>query len=115
MTPMLDTFLEESYPRQLGAIATTLARISSSAPKPSRVNAVAFMLDESIQFIEQILSAKQSQTPQELKDLQIMLSLWREGWNYAQANESQRKLLSFQAKKWSDQVLDYSGLLNNKG
>lgn len=40
-----------------------------------------------------------------------MLKLWREGWEHAQTDERLRTLLSVQARKWSDQALEYSGLL----
>jgi hypothetical protein len=47
-----------------------------------------------------------------LVDLQVMLGLWLQAWPEAARHPSQRALLAFQAKKWSDQVLAYSGLLN---
>jgi len=45
-------------------------------------------------------------------DLSVMLKLWRDSWEYAQIDQHLRALLSVQTKKWSDQVLEYSGLLN---
>jgi hypothetical protein len=46
-----------------------------------------------------------------LVDIQRMLAAWRRAWPEAQNSLAQRTLLSVQAKKWADQVLDYSGLL----
>ena len=46
-----------------------------------------------------------------LQNLSMMLKLWRDAWEYAQTNENLRRLLSIQAKQWSDQTLEYSGLL----
>ena len=70
------------------------------------------MLEESQYFIEWIAPHAEPQAAAELVDLQVMLGLWRKSWPRAQQDRTQCVLLSFQAKKWSDQVLDYSGLLN---
>jgi len=43
--------------------------------------------------------------------MQRMIALWRKAWPEAQHSEAQRTLLSVQAKKWSDEVLAFSGLL----
>jgi hypothetical protein len=48
----------------------------------------------------------------ELVDIQRMIALWRKAWPEAQKHRPQRILLSVQAKKWSDQILGYSGLLD---
>jgi hypothetical protein len=40
-----------------------------------------------------------------------MIAAWRKAWPEAQHSPAQRTLLSVQAKKWADQVLDYSGVL----
>jgi len=111
MTLYADSFLKESYARQLGALAATLGRIASSAEKTARTNAIVPMLDECLQFIEWILSQNPDPANKELEDLSVMLKLWRDGWERAQTDERLRKLLSVQSKKWSDQTLEYSGLL----
>jgi hypothetical protein len=112
MTAYADSFVKESPARQLGALAATLGRIASSAEKTARTKAIASMLDESLQFIEWTLSHQPNAANKELKDISIMLKLWRDSWEYAQIDQHLRTLLSVQAKKWSDQVLEYSGLLN---
>jgi hypothetical protein len=110
MTVYADSFLKESPARQLGALAATLGRIASSAEKAARAKAIVPMLDECIQFTEWTLS-NQPEAAKELTDLSLMLKLWRDGWEHAQTDEHLRTLLSIQAKKWSDQALEYSGLL----
>jgi len=47
----------------------------------------------------------------ELVDIQRMIALWRKAWPEMAKNVTQRTLLSVQAKKWSDQVLGFSGLI----
>lgn len=112
MTLYADSFIKETPARQLGALAATLGRIASSAEKTTRTKAVAPMLDECLQFIEWTLSYQPDTANKELKDLSVMLKLWRDSWEYAQIDQHLRTLLSIQTKKWSDQVLEYSGLLD---
>jgi len=111
MTVYADSFLKESPARQLGALAATLGRVASSAEKTARTQAIVPMLDECLQFIEWTQSQQSDAASKELKDLSLMLKLWRDSWTHAQADEHLRKLLSLQARKWSDQALEYSGLL----
>lgn len=111
MTVYADSFLKETPARQLGALAATLGRIASSAEKTARAKAIALMLDECLQFIEWTLSYQPDAASKGLRDLSIMLKLWRDGWEHAQTDQHLRTLLSIQAKKWSDQALEYSGLL----
>jgi hypothetical protein len=112
MTVYADSFLRESPARQLGALAATLGRIASSAEKTARAKAIIPMLNECMQFIEWTLSYQPDAAARVLRDLSVMLKLWRDSWEYAQADQHLRALLSVQTKKWSDQILEYSGLLN---
>jgi len=70
------------------------------------------MLEESQYFIEWTAAEADPEIAAELVDIQIMLSLWRKAWPEAQHHQTQRTILSVQAKKWSDQVLGFSGLLD---
>jgi hypothetical protein len=111
MTLYADTFLVDSPARQLGALAATLGRVASSAEKTTRAKAIVPMLEECLQFIEWTLSLHPDVASKELKDLSVMLKLWRDGWEHAQTDEHLRTILSVQARKWSDQTLEFSGLL----
>jgi hypothetical protein len=71
------------------------------------------MMNESIHFIEWIGPQAEPEIAAELADMQIMLGLWRKSLPSLQTERSQNILLSFLAKKWSDQVLGYSGLLDS--
>jgi hypothetical protein len=104
-------YLKDPLPRQLGALAAGLARVASSARHTSGAESVALMLEESQHFIEWTAAETQPEVAAELVDIQIMLALWRRAWPEAQHSRPQRALLSLQAKKWSDQILNYSGLL----
>lgn len=104
-------YLADPLPKRLGALAADLARVSSSARHPLRAASVSLMLEESQYFIEWAAAETEPEVASELVDIQVMVSLWRQMWPTAQHNSTQRALLSLQAKKWSEQVLDYSGLL----
>ena len=70
------------------------------------------MLEESQYFIEWTAAAAESEVAAELVDIQRLVALWRKAWPEAQQYPIQQTLLSVQAKKWSDQILGYSGLVN---
>ena len=112
MSISTEKFSQQSMPRQLGALAANLARISSCARWKEPGDIVIPMMTESIQFAEWIAPHTPAEITAELVDLQIRLSLWQKIWPQAQGYDVQRTLLSFQARKWSDQMLEYSGLLN---
>ncbi|MCC6298079.1 MAG: hypothetical protein IT314_02185 [Anaerolineales bacterium] len=111
MTMYAESFTKESPARQLGALAATLGRVASSAEKTARAKAIIPMLDECLQFIEWTSSLQTEAANKELRDISVMLKLWRDAWEHAQTDERLRRLLSVQARKWSDQTLEYSGLL----
>jgi hypothetical protein len=106
-----ERFLKDPIATRLAGLATDLGRISSSARHPSGSASVVEMLKESRYFIEWTAAETETEIAAELVDIQVMLSLWLKAWPEAQHNQTQRTLLSLQAKKWSVQVIEYSGLL----
>jgi len=106
-----EAYRNEPLDRQMGALAASLARISSTARRLARAGSVVPLIAECMAFIEWSAPRVAPDLGAELADVQVMLALWREGWPEAQGSVSQRTLLSLQAKKWSDRVLDQSGLL----
>ena len=111
-TKKYERFMRDALPIRLGGLSASLARISSSARHETGANAVALMVDECRWLIEWTAAEAEPEVASELVDIQRMLTLWRRAWPEAQSNVSQRTLLSVQAKKWADQVLAYSGLLD---
>jgi len=106
-------YLKDSLPKRLGGLAASLGRVSSSARYETSAEGVAEMMEESQYYIEWTAAETKPEVAAGLVDIQVALSMWRRIWIEAQRNHSQRTLLSFQAKKWSDQVLDWSGLLES--
>jgi len=106
-----ERYLKDPLPIRLAGLAADLGRIASSARRPTANTSVTEMLEESQYLIEWTAQEAEPEVAAELVDIQVMLSLWRRAWPEAQHNRTQRTLLSVQAKKWSDQVLEYSGRL----
>lgn len=105
-------FLRDPLPVRLGGLAADLARIASSSRHEDRAESVAEMLEEAMYYIEWTAAEADIDIAAELVDIQRLIGLWRHAWPDAQKSAIQRTLLSVQAKKWSDQVLTYSGLLS---
>ena len=112
MIEIPDAYRNETIARQLGALAATLARVSSCARRPARAAAVVPLLTECMTFVEWTAPRASVEVAAELHDLQVMLALWRQAWPGSQASLPHRTLLSFQAKKWSDLTVDWSGILD---
>ena len=106
-----ERFLRDPLPIRLAGLAASLARIASSARRETGGEAVVLMLEESRYFIEWTAAEAKPEIAAELVDIQRMLTAWRQAWPEAHRSQIQRTLLSIQAKKWSDQVLGYSGML----
>jgi len=104
-----ERYLSDPLPYRLAGLAADLGRVASSARHAAGSASVAQMLEESQYFIEWTAAEAEPEIAAELVDIQRMLALWRKAWPEAQHNPAQRTLLSVQAKKWSDQVLNYSG------
>jgi hypothetical protein len=106
-------YLSDPLPVRLAGLATDLARVSSSARSAAGAGSVEEMLEESQYYIEWTAAESAPEVAAELVDIQRMIILWRKAWPDAQHSIAQRTLLSVQAKKWSDVVLDYSGLVES--
>ncbi|MBL8045431.1 MAG: hypothetical protein JNL09_02765 [Anaerolineales bacterium] len=103
-------YLAKPLPKRLGALAVNLAHISDCARQETPLDELML---ESMYFIEWTAAELEPEVAYELVEMQLMLSLWRKIRAEGQGIPSQRTLLYLQAPKWSAQVLDYSGLLEN--
>jgi hypothetical protein len=106
-----ERFMRDPLPVRLAGLAADLARVSSSARHSTSAQSVESMLEESQYYIEWTADQFEPEIAAELVDIQRMVALWRQAWPKAQNDRTQRTLLSVQAKKWSDVVLRYSGLV----
>jgi hypothetical protein len=104
-----ERFLRDPLPVRLAGLAADLARVASSARHESGAESVANMLEESQYYIEWMAAEADPEIAGELVDIQRIIGLWRKAWPEAQKHRTQCILLSVQAKKWSDQIMGYSG------
>ncbi|MFN8489273.1 MAG: hypothetical protein U0350_16950 [Caldilineaceae bacterium] len=105
-------YLKDPLPIRLGGLASNLERISSLARSDICIPALNELFEESCYFIEWTAADAEPEIAAELVHIQLMLGLWHKAWPDAQQHKTQRTILYIQAKKWSEQVLDYSGLLD---
>ena len=98
---------------RLGGLAADIARVSSFAEIPDG-RAVETMLEESRAFVEWSapdLLPDRVDDAARLVDIQRGLTHWYRIWNEVQNDPVQRKQLVEQARAWSDEILEMSGLL----
>jgi hypothetical protein len=93
--------------RQLGNLASTLARIASCATDPRHDSLVTDLLREAALFIE--WSAPQVPTTllPDLAAMQRELMAWRRGWPFERA----RPVMTLYARNASDRLLRMAGLV----
>jgi len=107
-----ERYLRDPLPVRLAGLAADFERIASSARHATGTASVVEMLEESQYYIEWTAAEAEPEVAGELVDIQRMVAAWRRAWPEAQHSPAIRTLLSVQAKKWADQVLDYSGVLD---
>ncbi len=106
-----ERFLRDPLPRRLGGLSATLGRISSSARESSDPAQVTNLLDEAKHLIEWTAADTDPEIAAELVAMQRLIVLWQKAWRKMEPTTEQRILLATQAKQWSDQALQFSGLL----
>ena len=88
---------------QLAGLAANLARVSSFIDNPANAKAVSSLLLESKFMIEWIASNVSLEIQEQLAELQLELALWSQ-----QCLNSEE--ISIQAERWSERVLEMSGI-----
>lgn len=108
MGPSLrDRYLQDEWPRQLGNLASTLARLGARVGDPRYDQITSDLLREGALFIEWSASHVPPHLVGDLATMQRELCLWWRVWPV----ETARPLLAFRARTMSDQVLEWSGLV----
>jgi hypothetical protein len=104
-------YLEDSLPIRLGGIAANLGRVKSFAGRDANREVVANLLEESKFFIEWTAGEADIDAAAELVQLQVQLSLWGRAWNEISQDSAKRQELANNSGKWSQRILELSGLL----
>ena len=107
-----ERYLRDPLPIRLGGLAANLARIQSFSDHPKNREVVRNILEESKFFIEWTASEAKLEIQIELVALQRQLSLWQYAWNVLWTDETLRQSVAAKAGRWSQQLLEASGLLS---
>jgi hypothetical protein len=107
---LYERFMLDPLPRRLGGLSATLSRISSSARQSTDPTQVVNLLDEAKHLIEWTAADAEPDIASELVNMQRLIVLWQKVWTKTEITSEQKILLATQAKQWSDQAFDYSGL-----
>jgi hypothetical protein len=110
-TAKRERYLRKSIPNRLGELAANLSRIASFCTNDLNCDAVASLVEESKFFIEWTAIDTGIDQAAELVELQVQLARWQLSWSSIWVNEAKRKTVVEQAKNWSENILEMSGLL----
>lgn len=99
-------FLQDPLPIRLGNLASDLARIAFCAENPQNRAVVASVLEEGKFFAEWAASEAPLEVQEQLAQVQIELAYWHLRWLSGQPEPSMRS----QAQRWSDRLIELSGL-----
>lgn len=107
-------FLQDDVATQIGGIAANLARVSSFSRNPANREVVHSLLDESKYFVEWCAPKTTIEKAARLVELQIQLASWQFDWQTIWEDQARRQQVAEDSLKWSDEVLELSGLLDEK-
>ncbi|MEZ4863993.1 MAG: hypothetical protein R3C14_21925 [Caldilineaceae bacterium] len=105
-------YLRDPVPVRLGGLAANLARVKSFSAHMENDTLVNSLLDESKHFIEWTAAEAEVDVAAELVDLQLQLVRWQRTWTNIWPDPVKRQEVADTAKRWSDRVLEMSGLLD---
>ncbi|HKV39685.1 MAG TPA: hypothetical protein VJX67_10760 [Blastocatellia bacterium] len=109
-----ERYLRDPLPIRLGGLAANLARIQSFSGHPDHCEVVEGLLDESKLFIEWVAPEAGPQLQAELLELQRQIVQWHRNWTRIWDDPAKRAAVAESAGVWSRNVLERSGLLDQR-
>lgn len=106
-----DRYLRDKLPTRLGGLAANLSRIKSFATQEANREAVVGLIEESKFFIEWTAADAEIDITVELVELQIQLARWERNWVNIWIDQEQRQQVAEDSLRWSEKVLEMSGLM----
>jgi hypothetical protein len=104
-------YLQDPILVRLGGLAANLGRIASFSKNENHREVTDSVFQESKWFIEWTAADLDVYQAGELINLQIQLALWQLQANKKWHDEEWRLTLASNSKKWSERLLEMSGLL----
>ena len=98
-------YLQDEWPRQVGNLASTLARLGSRTGDARYDQFVASLLHEGTLLMEWCAPNVPLDIATDLATMQRELVLWRRIW----PNDAARSLLAFRAREMADRLLEAAG------
>lgn len=110
-TAIQTRYMRDNLPVRLGGLAANLRRVQSFARNEANGDVVESMLDESKHFIEWTAAEADIDKAAELVELQVQLARWQHRWQYIWNDPVRRREVAELSGRWSDRVLELSGLM----
>lgn len=110
-TAIRERYMRDELPVRLGGLAANLRRVQSFAKNDANSDVVESMVDESKHFIEWTAAEAEIDKAAELVELQVQLARWQFNWSKTWNDPIGRKEIAEQSRRWSDRVLELSGLM----
>ena len=107
-------FLQDRFAIQLGNIAANMGRIDSYMTDPISEEIIISVLDETKHFVSWAILNATLQEQLELAVLQQRLIQWHLTLPYLWQDSRQRLATGREARRWSDQLVTMSGLLDEE-
>jgi hypothetical protein len=110
-TTIHQRYMRDELPIRLGGLAANLRRVKSASGRDENCAAVEGLLDESKHFIEWTAAEADIDKAAELVELQVQLARWQYKWHEIWNDPVRRREVAEQSGRWSDRVLELSGLM----
>ena len=104
-------YVRDPLPVRLGGLAADLARIASFSQNPANLVPVADLIREAAHFVEWCAPESDLQSQVTLLELQRHLARWRMRLPQRFRDQAWRAQMIAEAQRWSQRVLEMSGLL----
>lgn len=101
-----ERYFKEPLDRRLGHLASDMLKISSFLDNPKNIVVVNDIIEESKFFIEWNAQEAPFHVQEFFADIQPILALWQRHLD----NPAVKQNLKKSAKRWSSQLLEFSGL-----
>lgn len=98
-----ERFLQDAFPKRLGALAANLGRISSFAKRGQNVDLLRMLVEESEYFIEWTFPETPPHLQETLVELQIRLAVWR---LRIEEETIEMEGLASEFGKWSEKIFE---------
>ncbi len=108
-------YLKLPRSHQLGELAVALSLFASvAAPHKERPDITQHLFVEPLCYAEWLIPEVNSQLQADIKTIHASLQEWQRNWVQINANEIQRRTVIKQVREWSEQMLDASGLVEER-